>query len=189
MNWAGRSGIGRQSIGREGAELRACLADGVGGRAPVLLFPRHEGLALGAHLLQNLGVDAVQLQRVAVDPDGAVRQQPEHAPHALKVRLPCEVRIGGGGFTLIRPFLQDTGIANPRQYRHYMPAPNALFISRRFLTLLPHSFVYLSITHISIHLTLTHAPTRRYLLMLVGLMVVPDQKWQQQQLLQRSAIV
>ena len=61
-------------------------------------------------------------------------------------RLCGRTSIGGGGFTLIRPFLQDTGIANPRQYRHYMPAPNALFISRRFLTLLPHSFVYLSIT-------------------------------------------
>ena len=61
-------------------------------------------------------------------------------------RLCGRIPIGSGGFTLIRSFLQDTGIANPRQYRHYMPAPNALFISRRFLTLLPHSFVYLSIT-------------------------------------------
>ena len=44
------------------------------------------------------------------------------------------------------PSCKILAIANPRQYRHYMPAPNALFISRRFLTLLPHSFVYLSIT-------------------------------------------
>ena len=65
---------------------------------------------------------------------------------AALTRLCGRISIGSGGFTLIRPFLQDTGIANPRQYRHYMPAPNALFISRRFLTLLPHSFVYLSIT-------------------------------------------
>ena len=74
-------------------------------------------------------------------------------------RLCGRIPIGSGGFTLIRSFLQDTGIANPRQYRHYMPAPNALFISRRFLTLLPHSFVYLSITPEHQHRVLHHELT------------------------------